>query len=133
MNKCHLTEFSTEEQYQEWSKQPLRDRILDFIDYHAGATFVELHRVFRKEFEGDNEYGLVDQNIVFWIDMNKNFIEIIDKLVVEKKLIMHTHPSIIMCYLLDGCCLTLPIAKRPRHTYKTPHWIPSTFIRRYKQ
>lgn len=111
----------------EWKETPLEERIIEHIKFHAGTTFAGLQRVFGEEFDGEFDYGLISQNIVFWTKMNKKFIDIINKLIKEKKLKILASPSNILCYVADGRALTLPIAKKVNHNYKEPHWIPLTF------
>ena len=105
----------------------LEERIMEYIKRHAGTTFAGLQRVFGEELDGEFSYGLISQNIVFWTKMNKEFIDIMHRLIKEKKLEIFCSPSNFLCYVADGRALTLPIAKRVNHSYKKPHWIPLTF------
>jgi len=116
----------SEEQHQMWLKRPLKDRILEVVDSFPGTSFAELERIFNEEFKGTSIFGLRDQNIYFWINMNQEFINAMRELIKENKLKMEK--CYIITYLMDGKCLTLPIAKRTGHVFTKPHWLPLVFF-----
>lgn len=103
----------------------LKERVYKFIKSHGGGiSFVELRRAF-PEFSGDKDFGLIKQNIVFWSGISEEFVEALQGLIKEKRITVM--PTTTLVYVMDGSLLGLPIAKRPKHKYKSSRWLPVVF------
>lgn len=100
----------------------LKDRIYEFIkSWKVDVSLIELQRHF-PEFNGNFEWDIPAQNIVFWFGMSEEFVKALNELTKEKKItVKPTSPNV---YTMDGIVIWLPIAKRPNHTYKKPRWLP---------
>lgn len=106
-------------------EEDLKTRVLDFIkSWGADVSFVELKRHF-PEFDGQKDFGLLDKNIVFWSGISDEFADALDQLIRED--LITVKPTTSMVYMLDGILIRLPIAKRPKHAYKKPRWLPVVF------
>lgn len=103
----------------------LKEKVYKFIQsYGVGVSFVELKNAF-DEFEGDKDFGLFEYNIILWTGISEQFVKVLRELIKDKKIkIVPTTPLV---YVLDGTALRLPIAKRLKHRYKRPRWLPAVF------
>ena len=103
----------------------LKERVYKFIQsYGVEVSFVELRNAF-SEFAGDKDFVLSDRNIILWTGINEQFVKVLRELIRDKKItIVPTSPLV---YTIDGTALRLPIAKRPKHKYKRPRWLPVAF------
>jgi hypothetical protein len=101
----------------------MADVMLDTIREDRGVSFVELKRMFGSEAHGDLVIQL-RHNIVLWCDVSQTFFEAFQLIIPEVEM----YPTSLLVYMVDGCILQLPIAKRlPKTGYKIPHWAPVTF------
>lgn len=110
------------------TNQDLKQLILNYIETHAGTTFVELERLFERndiKYKGDYEYTAKDdENHVFWTGWQECYFKLIAELVKDGLIEKHyTQPLI---YYIDGKALTLPVAKSPCKK-KKPYWMPISF------
>jgi hypothetical protein len=64
------------------------------------------------------------KNLVMWWGMSPEWCETLNELFTAG--LLWREPCSIMCYVVDGAYLTLPLAKRPpKGGYATEHWAPS--------
>jgi hypothetical protein len=111
------------------SDSELDDIIVEKVSAQKYVSFVELTRLLesrRIETKGPCAVTIPwSSNVLLWSGMSPRFSSAIIRLVYAKRI--YAHPcSNSLVYLIDGCLLTLPIAKR-RREYKTLHWFPVTF------
>jgi len=108
-------------------EKQMREIIYSYVHKVRGVTFVEIEKQLAKaglDYKGDRVFcSAFDENIVFWMGANDDFINALVELVNSGDIYaVEVHPLI---YLIDGKMLTLPIAKRPpKAGYKEPHWMP---------
>jgi hypothetical protein len=88
-----------------------------------GLTFVELLR-YLPYLKGDYSFWIGNNSIVAWIGVSQECIHALQALLSSEQISLH--PSQPLTYYIDGCALTLPLAKSARK-YKKPHWLPVTF------
>ena len=100
----------------------LKDRVFDFVVSKGdNVSFAE----FSKEldgFKGNFEFDRPDKNVVFWQGASKEFIDAINELVYEDKLLEFKGTTTLV-YLSDGLMPRLPLAKQDR-VYRETHWVP---------
>ena len=97
----------------------LKDEIYTLIKERNHVTFIELSEI--DGVKGDLVYGLIERNIIFWVNMSEEAIDAIQELLYEERVFFE--PATQMTYLLDGGGLKLPIAKR-KLSYKSKRWLP---------
>lgn len=117
-------------------QKQLEQVIVDYVARVDWVSFAELprgiantwkHEVPLPELEGDSaiRWGEDSLGIVVWTGLSVILSEAIIALLLAKTL--HLHPSQVLTYMIDGACLTLPIAKRiPKEGYRDLHWLPCT-------
>jgi hypothetical protein len=63
-------------------------------------------------------------NLILWAGMSQAWVDVLNELCRAGGL--WREPCAFLTYLMDGACLTMPIATRPpKQGYATPHWAPS--------
>ena len=97
------------------------DNMLAFIEKRRHVTFVELKTYF-KDFDGDNDWGDLPNNVWYWINISDKCCQILRDLCDAGKI--HAFPTIVWTYIADGGGLSMPIAKRTGFKYKKPRWLP---------
>lgn len=105
----------------------MTETILDLIRIRDYVTFVEIMKALGNQAKGDQVMASVHQpNVILWANMAPEVIHAIQSL-VDRRLISYA-PAQVSTYLIDGCILQLPLARRiPEGGYKTPHWLPVCF------
>ena len=122
-NEVAVQKNSTPEDYADTTVD-IKDRIRDYIQCHPTASFAELANNIAG-FGCDDGVDLsLEGNIVLWVNMSSGACDAIKSLTSEKAIEMT--PTEQMVYIIDGCCLNLPLVKSNRK-YKHPHWLPVTF------
>ena len=96
--------------------------MLEYVKKHTGTSFGEIYREF-PEARGDYEIGLIEYNIIFWIGLSKEAVDIINRWKDNK--IVKATPCGLIIYAIDGEMLTIPTAKQLRK-YKNKRWLPVT-------
>lgn len=99
----------------------MKDKILEEMKRLGGrgVSMAELSRI--DGFEGQNEWGALEKNIVFWANMSDEAADAMNELVSNKSI--EVNPTNPIVYFIDGYVLKYPIAKQAK-TYKKPHWLP---------
>lgn len=102
--------------------------LIQYVNDYKHVSFAELKRVFPAFFGGDfGLYASLDKNFVFWLGLTDAGSEIINDCLNTRKLFAHPCTSfwghVPMVYLIDGCILNIPLAKK-NIRYKKPHWVP---------
>jgi hypothetical protein len=105
--------------------QSLEDRIYEYIDRHIGTTFAELARVFPEGFNGEYEFGIFEQNVLFWSGLTKEMADTLLRMIIEQRIAIDSTPMIVEMYMFDGAYLPLPLFKG-RKTKKLV-WLPIAF------
>jgi hypothetical protein len=112
-------------QIPQLSADQMTEDVLWYIQNYDWVTPVELVRRYREQGKGNHSLCSQD-NIVIWDGMSEKLVAAILQLLRAKAI--HCHPSSPLTYLIDGACLTLPLAKRPpKGGYTKEHWLPITF------
>lgn len=106
----------------------LKKEIIKFVKTHPGTSYVELERLFDDlKFDWKGDLAICESNnemLIFWINWNRQAIEVIKELEKEKRIIRK--PCSALIYAIDGRLLNFPIAKQSVK-YKHPHWLPMQF------
>lgn len=97
------------------------DNVLAFIEGRKHVTFVEL-RTYFKDFDGDMDWGDLENNVYYWVNISEKLCGILRTLIDADKIRADT--TIFLTYLADGGGLQIPIAKRTGFKYKKPRWLP---------
>jgi len=101
------------------------ENIINFIKSNGSTTMGQLADWFQGT-KGNFEWGVIDHNLIFWIQMSENFIDVMNKVKNSKQVQMLSASPLI--YLMDGKgYLKLPIAKTTRK-YKSRRWCPIHFV-----
>ena len=105
--------------------QTLKAQILKMIEERPGCSFAELSRIegFRGDFRMLSD-GEETSNVVLWDGISLEATDAIRELMREGLIQMETAHFLV--YLIDGCTLSLPLAKWGRH-YKQRRWLPVVF------
>ena len=101
------------------------DVILETVNLARGNSFVDLENAFAwagLDYAGELEL-VKTGNIVLWAGWNEAATAALFDL--ESTGRVHFYPTSAFTYLADGKIVNYPIAKRPRHHYKTPRWAPA--------
>jgi hypothetical protein len=102
---------------------------IEMICASRGTSFVEVEDLLkRRGYIPDKEYsfnlsydGL--PNVILWSACSDEVSDIIVQVLSDKR--VKLTPTSPWVYIIDGCFMNLPIAKRPpKNGYKKPHWIP---------
>lgn len=91
----------------------------------GGVSFVELQDI--PGFKGDVSMMLEGEdisNILLWPCLSQEAVSAIQDLLREHKITIK--PTNFLTYAIDGCTISLPLAKR-RHHYKSLRWLPVAF------
>ncbi|SRR4051812_3212856 len=109
---------------------PLLDQIRATLK-RDNVTFAELHEIdgFSGEFEICINIDTV-ANIILWSGMSQEAVDAIETIRQEGE--YDLVPTPILTYLIDGRCLSYPLAKS-RRRYKKPHWLPCVFRHKHSQ
>ena len=101
---------------------PLKERILAFVDDHDWVTFARLHRHFAGDAREPTELALPGNRIV-WSGLPQPIADAILELLDEGRLAaLPGHKS---AYRRDGRVLNLPVERRlPPDGHDEPHWFP---------
>lgn len=102
----------------------MAEQILDYVSKYRNVTFAELTRNIEGFGGGDIALAIDNSrasNFVLWVGLTEQAYEAVTRLQSEQKI--HVDPTPLLTYIIDGCCLRLPVAKTIRH-YKKPHWSP---------
>ena len=105
-----------------------KDNVEQFIKKLDYVSFANLQQEFPEEGQPrEYEIGLPKLNAVYWWNITETMIKVLNSLMDEGKIHMHTSSRLV--YMIDGQIINLPIATRkPKGgSYKTQHWIPVTF------
>ncbi|EZY59614.1 hypothetical protein V061_02761 [Staphylococcus aureus R0353] len=105
----------------------IKGELVNYIKNNAGASFVEIERVFEGnnfDYKGQGAYtSAVNNNIVYWYGWNKQAFNLVSDLVNDGVIEMNICESII--YIVDGKGLNFPILKSD--DVDTYHWLPVAF------
>ncbi len=101
-----------------------------FICKRRSVSFVDLEKFVEAELgvpvKGDREIVFEEANVVLWAGVNAEFCNLIHRMKEGDQ--VEATPTELLVYLVDGKCLTYPLAKRPpKAGYKEPHWLPVVF------
>lgn len=109
------------------NKNNIKQKVFEYVDGHEETSFVEIERVFEEhgfDYKGDLTLtGTNNKTLIFWIDWNKEAIDVVAELMAEEKIYMDACQPLY--YLIDGKGVDLPIPKRAGT--KKPHWLPVAF------
>jgi len=100
---------------------PLAEKILEYVEIHPGASFVEITKIEGCEGELALTFSTYE-NIVLWPSMSQACVEALAELRNAK--LIEMKPSTPLVYMIDGGLVKLPLAKTARQ-YKEPHWLPT--------
>lgn len=104
----------------------MKQAIYEMVRQRDWVSCVELCEI--DGVKGDTGVEIADKNILCLWGLSDEAIEAIRQLCIEEKICLR--PGTLLSYLVDGACLTLPIAKRiPKNGYKTRRWMPTFFCR----
>jgi len=99
-------------------------KIFDFIKGREYVSCIELSR----EFGGGDKMICKeeDENLVMAFGMSEELCQAVINLTRRADIV--PVPASIFSYVVDGCTLNMPIAKRPPpRGYSTPHWLVVTY------
>lgn len=105
----------------------LKERVYNFC-MRGGVSFAELQDAFPEHFNQNDEESMMMmtkyENLSLWSPVSLEMIHVLQKLVVEERLVMsEASPTI---YFMDGVFPIPPVAKRLKN-YKKLHWLPVVF------
>jgi hypothetical protein len=100
----------------------LEKEIVSMLE-RGSVSFAELSQI--DGFNGSLVYGALDRNILVWMDMSPEAIEILERL--RKQGRYRLGPTTPLVYFIDGRVPQLPVVKNAQHTYKKYHWLPSVW------
>ncbi len=98
-----------------------KEDLLQYIEDWDLVTLAEITLRYGDPVKGNMSWG-PGRNIVFWANQSEKLTSVLMELLAERKI--HLHATSIHTYIIDGLCLNLPIARRPRNGYKKKHWLP---------
>ena len=107
--------------------EELGEQLIKFILNKKSVSFANINHFFQEkevDYQGDQALAVADYpTLVYWVNWNEFATDVY--FYAEKKLgdKIEMKPCSHLVYFIDGCALTLPIAKSVRN-YKTTHWIP---------
>jgi hypothetical protein len=108
-----------------WEPQPLSEEAVQtYIVERGSVSFAELQTHFT---DTTGDHMMCDgqyPTLVYWAGCSTTLITVLQQLLAAKRIVMR--PTSLLIYLVDGCCLKMPIAKRLR-AYKKEHWLPVVF------
>lgn len=108
--------------------EEMKQGIRRLVEERNHVSFAELNR-YIPGFTGD--YGIsssVDPNVLYWAGLSQEAVEALRDLVAEKA--FHYEPTGFLTYLIDGCTLKFPVARRIRKAgYKKEHWCPVVLVK----
>lgn len=112
------------------SKERIKKEILKYCIGRKGVMFDTLEEEIEGFARTKYNYGWigVDENRIFWTLSSEARIAITELVNEGKLYIQNIQSSIVITSYFIGDpkgLPALPIAKHPKYTYKTPHWIPS--------
>lgn len=103
---------------------PLEERLVEFVRYKGGnVSFIEFQNEF-PEIKGNENFGQPSFNLLFWPNVTIEFIEAIDSLIKEDKLMFS--PCEPLVYVGDGIVFDFPVAKEFKR-YEGLRWYPMVF------
>jgi len=109
----------------------LESAILEAVNDMNYVSFAQLNQIDGFQVPDDSEscHGLeIAPNTLLWYGMTKEGSDAVIRLLDEHKIAIA--PTDTLVYLIDGECLTLPIANGGRKGgYAKPHWLPVTLCR----
>jgi hypothetical protein len=106
--------------------QTMKDAIRELLQQDH-VSFAELARRIAG-FRGEMAWGIQPKNLVLWHGISDEAARTLQQMLDDGE--FHLHDARPLIYMLDGCCLKLPIARRPpRGGYKEPHWAPAVLKR----
>lgn len=97
----------------------LKEKILNLVNSHNHISFAEISNI--PGASGEYAIGMDDYNIVYWNNVSKETIDACADLLNEG--LVKLVPTGKLTYLVDGCILSLPLAKSCRK-YKSLRWMP---------
>lgn len=102
----------------------LSEAILAYVRAHDNVSFPELRDHLGDYFDVRGDCRLMlDNNVCLWANLSQELADAVAGLHQAGKLFFR--PVSELTYLIDGCVLTLPLAKRvPKGGYQVPHWLP---------
>lgn len=102
----------------------MKEKVLEYIrKMNGNVSFVELQNEF-PQLVGNEDFGQPDFNLLFWPNVTLDFIELINTLVKEDKLMFS--PCEPLLYMAEGFHINVPIAKNFKR-YGKLHWYPMVF------
>ena len=104
---------------------PLKEAIYQIVRAkRGGITLAELRDILGERAKGTAEIcDAFDEHLILWKGASREFAEAFCDLLSEGTITLRPAPPFV--YIMDGCVLTLPIAKQPPISgYKTDHWMP---------
>ena len=98
----------------------IEDAIIELVRERDWVSFAEVDYFFGKEPGRKCSFGITgtaEPNAIFWITTEEIGKPLVN-LLREKR--VHLHPTSLMTYVIDGCALKMPIARRvPKNGFKT--------------
>lgn len=107
------------------SVKKMKEDLLWYVIHYDYVSFAELQRRYGDQGNG-NQSIFYEANLILWVNLSDSLATAIHQLLEDKEI--HLHPASVLTYLVDGCSLRLPLAKRPpAKGYSKEHWIPVCF------
>ena len=106
----------------------LQKAVVEVVRKLDHVSFAELPRRLNElgingNLRGDAELWLPG-NIIAWQGFHPDLCEAVAQLLRDGRVFLH--PASVLIYFVDGCLLTLRVAKRPpKKGYRNPRWAPS--------
>lgn len=102
--------------------------VIEFLEARGPSTFAELQMTLSdlctKEGDIGYEWVVGQSNVVLWSNFTLKGISTLVHL--KHTGVIELDPCPSFYYMMDGCTLTYPIAKRPpKRGYTKPHWVPT--------
>lgn len=102
----------------------MKERILEYIKkINGNVSFIELQDKF-PQMVGEEDFGQPDFNLLFWPNVTLDFIESINALIKEDKLMFS--PCEPLLYMAEGVFINAPVAEKFKR-YGRLHWYPMVF------
>lgn len=108
--------------------EEIGDKLVEFMLEKKSISFVNINRFFAEqevEYHGDKAIALDKDhpNILRWINWNDFAIDVYDYAMKKLGDKVEINTCAPLIYAIDGCILTIPVAKSIRN-YKNERWLP---------
>ena len=103
-------------------KKEWKEKVLQCVSSHWGATFANLMQEMGVDTSGDVELTHpVYKTLILWNGLDAGLAAAITELLEDKEIVFERTLSLV--YVMDGCVMSLPEAREERE-YPVPHWFP---------